>query len=240
VTLYALSAHTSVLAGFSGREKARLEMRLIVGISGASGAVYGVRLLEVLAGLGVETHLIVSENGWRTIREEMGLGPERVHALAACVYDPRDVGAAPASGSFQAGGMVVAPCSIKTLSGIANSYNDNLLVRAADVSLKEGRKLVLLVRETPLHRGHLRLMLAAAEAGAVILPPVPAFYHHPETVLDLVDHTLGKVLDQFGLPHALFPRWEGSLPEPSAGRQTGVGRRAGSGRTEAPAGGEEA
>ncbi|MGB9885568.1 MAG: UbiX family flavin prenyltransferase [Moorellales bacterium] len=186
--------------------------RLVLGISGASGAIYGLRLLEVLTALGVETHVIVSENGWRTLREETGAGPEQISALAARMYDPRDVGAAPASGSFLCAGMVVAPCSIKTLSGIAHSYNDNLLVRAADVTLKEGRKLVLVVRETPLHRGHLRLMLAAAEAGAVILPPVPAFYHRPQSMLDLVDHTVGKVLDQFGLPHRLFRRWEGSRP----------------------------
>ncbi|MGB9920038.1 MAG: UbiX family flavin prenyltransferase [Moorellales bacterium] len=199
-------------------------MRLVVGISGASGAIYGLRLVRVLAGLGVETHLVVSENAWRSLREETGAGPEEVRPLAARVYDPRDVGAAPASGSFLTAGMVVAPCSIKTLSGIAHSYNDNLLVRAADVTLKEGRKLVLLVRETPLHRGHLRLMLAAAEAGAVILPPVPAFYHRPRTIMDLVDQTVGKVLDQFGLPHHLFPRWEGGSPErdPSAGPASGA------------------
>ncbi|MBC7347446.1 MAG: UbiX family flavin prenyltransferase [Clostridia bacterium] len=187
-------------------------MRLIVGISGATGPIYGIRLLEVLRASGVETHLVVSEHAWQNIALESDYAMEDVKALADYLYDPRDVGAAPASGSFLCAGMVVAPCSIKTLSGIAHSYNENLLVRAADVTLKEGRKLVLVVRETPLHRGHLKLMLAAAEAGAVILPPMPAFYHRPRSIEELVDQTVGKVLDQFGIPHHLFTRWAGARP----------------------------
>lgn len=185
-------------------------MRIIVGISGATGPVYGIRLLEVLNALGVETHLIISEAACRNIVLESTYSVEQVKALASYVYDVRDVGAAPASGSFLCAGMVVIPCSIKTMSGIANSYNDNLLVRAADVTLKERRKLVLVVRETPLHAGHLKLMLAATEAGAVILPPMPAFYHRPQTIQGLVDQTVGKVLDQFGIPHGLFARWTGA------------------------------
>ncbi len=188
--------------------------RLLVGISGSSGPHYGVRLLEVLRPLDVEVHLVMSAAAHRTIEFEMGRDPAEVAALADVRHDERDVGAGPASGTFLTDGMVVAPCSIRTLSAIANSANDNLIVRAADVCLKEGRRLVLVVRETPLHLGHLRLMARAAETGAVILPPVPAFYHRPETIQDLVDHTVTKVLDQFGIHVDLVPRWEG-LPGPS-------------------------
>jgi 4-hydroxy-3-polyprenylbenzoate decarboxylase len=188
--------------------------RLMVGISGSSGPHYGVRLLEVLRPLDVEVHLVMSAAAHRTIEFEMGRDPAEVAALADVRHDERDVGAGPASGTFLTDGMVVAPCSIRTLSAIANSANDNLIVRAADVCLKEGRRLVLVVRETPLHLGHLRLMARAAETGAVILPPVPAFYHRPETIQDLVDHTVTKVLDQFGIHVDLVPRWEG-LPGPS-------------------------
>lgn len=185
-------------------------MRLIVGISGASGAIYGVRILEVLHGLPeVETHLVITGPARRTIEYEVGRPVAEVEALAHRVYDIADVGAAIASGSFLTEGMAVAPCSIKSLSAIAHSYNDNLLVRAADVCLKEQRKLVLLVRETPLHLGHIRLMLAITEMGGIILPPVPAFYHRPRSVADIVDQTVGKVLDQFGLNAELFHRWEG-------------------------------
>jgi 4-hydroxy-3-polyprenylbenzoate decarboxylase len=179
-------------------------------MSGATGPIYGIRLLEVLHALGLEIHLICSEHAYRNIQLESKYSVEQVKALADFVYDIRDVGAAPASGSFLNMGMVVAPCSIKTLSGIANSYNDNLLVRAADVALKEKRRLVLLVRETPLHVGHLRLMLNAAEAGATILPPMPAFYHRPQSIEELIDQTVGKVLDQFGIAHNLFERWCGA------------------------------
>jgi 4-hydroxy-3-polyprenylbenzoate decarboxylase len=187
----------------SGRET----KRLVVGIAGASGVIYGVRLLEHLRNTGVETHLILSEAGRRNIEIETDYDAEDVAAMAATVYDNRDVGAALASGSFLTAGMVVIPCTIKTLSGIANSYNTNLLIRAADVTLKEKRKLVLVVRETPLHKGHLRLMTMAADLGAHILPPVPSFYHGPKTIQDILDQTIGKVFDHLGIEHDLFKRW---------------------------------
>jgi flavin prenyltransferase len=183
--------------------------RLIVGITGSSAPHYGVRLLEVLRPLDVEVHLVMSARAHRTIEYEMGRDPEDVARLADVRHDPEDVGAGPASGTFLALGMVVAPCSIRTLSAIANSADDNLIVRAADVCLKERRRLVLVVRETPLHLGHLRLMSQVAEVGGVILPPVPAFYHRPKTVDDLIDHTVSKVLDQFGIHVDLIERWEG-------------------------------
>jgi len=185
--------------------------RIVVGISGASGAIYGVRLLEVLRGTAeVETHLVMSSAAELTIRYETGRDPAAVAALADVVYGERDLAASLASGTFLTAGMVVAPCSMRTLSGVANSANDNLLVRAADVHLKERRRLVLVVRETPLHAGHLRLMSEATAAGAVILPPVPGFYQRPETVADIVDHTVGKVLDVLGIhEHGLFRRWTG-------------------------------
>jgi 4-hydroxy-3-polyprenylbenzoate decarboxylase len=187
--------------------------RLIVGISGSTGPHYGVRLLEVLkAHTSVETHLILSSGARKTIEYELERDAASVIALADVEHDERDVGASIASGSFVTDGMIVAPCSIKTLSAIANSYNDNLIARAADVCLKERRKLVLAVRETPLHLGHLRLMQLATEAGAVILPPVPGFYHRPTTIEQLIDHTVVKILDQFGIHLDLFPRWQG-LPE---------------------------
>ncbi len=181
--------------------------RLVVGISGASGVIYGVRLLEHLQGTGVETHLILSESGRQNIEIETALRAEDVASMATRVYDNRDVGAALASGSFLTDGMVVVPCTIKTLSGIANSFNTNLLIRAADVTLKEKRKLVLVVRETPLHKGHLRLMSLAADLGAHILPPVPSFYHDPKTIEDILDQTIGKVFDFLGIEHTLFKRW---------------------------------
>lgn len=185
--------------------------RIVVGISGASGAIYGVRLVEVLAARGdVETHLVMSSSAETTIRYETGRDPAEVAALADVAYGERELAATLASGSFLTGGMVVAPCSMRTLSGVANSANDNLIVRAADVHLKERRRLVLVVRETPLHAGHLRLMSDATAAGAVILPPVPGFYVRPQTIAELVDHTLGKVLDVLGIhDHGLFPRWNG-------------------------------
>ena len=181
-----------------------------MGISGSSGAVYGARLLEVLAGVpDVETHLVMTRGAEATIGYETSYDPDQVRAFAAACYDDANVGAAIASGTFLTDGMIVAPCSIKTLSAIANSYADNLLVRAADVALKERRRLVLVVRETPLHLGHLRLMTAATEAGAVILPPVPGFYTRPSTIAQVVDHTITKVLDQFGLDASLVDRWQG-------------------------------
>jgi len=183
--------------------------RFVVGISGASGAIYGVRALQVLGDLGVETHLVLSDGARATIALESEYTVEEVKALASVVHSDRNLAASIASGSYPVDGMLVAPCSIKTLAGIANSYNDNLLVRAADVTLKERRPLVLMVRETPLHTGHLRLMAQASEYGAIILPPVPAFYHAPESIMDLVDHTVGKALDQFGIEANLFRRWPG-------------------------------
>jgi 4-hydroxy-3-polyprenylbenzoate decarboxylase len=192
--------------------------RLVVGISGASGSIYGIRLLEVLRDVaGLETHLVVSRAAKRTLVDETEYTVRDVEALATRVYDDRDIGAALASGSFRTAGMVVAPCSIKTLSALANSHADTLIARAGDVTLKEGRPLVVVVRETPLHVGHLRQMLALAEMGAVILPPVPAFYHRPKTIRDLVDHTTGRVLDRLGIPHGLVTEWTGTGeadPEP--------------------------
>jgi len=181
--------------------------RIVVGISGASGVTYGVRLLGLLKKTDYETHLIISDPGRLNIKIETDHQPDDVEAMADYVYDHKDVAASLASGSFLTEGMVVAPCTIKTLSGIANSYNENLLVRAADVTLKEKRKLVLVVRETPLHKGHLRLMTLAADMGALILPPVPSFYHQPKTIEDIIDQTIGKIFDYFGIEHDLFKRW---------------------------------
>ncbi len=186
-------------------------MRLVIGISGASGAIYGIRLLQILKGRSeVETHLVISAPAKRTIVEETDFSVEDVERLATRVYSNRDIGAAIASGSFKTIGMVIAPCSIKTLSAIAVSYSDSLLARAADVTLKEGRRLVTVVRETPLHRGHLKAMLALAEMGGVILPPVPAFYHRPKAIDDIVNHTVGRILDQLGLPQDFVEEWQGA------------------------------
>ncbi|MEW7311756.1 UbiX family flavin prenyltransferase [Buttiauxella gaviniae] len=187
--------------------------RLIVGISGASGAIYGVRLLQVLQQLpDVETHLIMSNAARQTLGLETDFSLREVQALADVVHDARDIAASLSSGSFKTHGMVILPCSIKTLSGIVHSYTDGLLTRAADVVLKERRPLVLCVRETPLHLGHLRLMTQAAELGAVIMPPMPAFYHRPQSVQDIIDQTVNRVLDQFDieLPEDLFTRWNGA------------------------------
>ena len=181
--------------------------RIVVGIAGASGVIYGVRLLHLLKETDYETHLIISKSGELNIEIETDYEPDQVKAMADHVYDHRDVAASLSSGSFLTGGMVVVPCTIKTLSGIANSYNENLLVRAADVTLKEKRKLVLVVRETPLHKGHLRLMTMAADLGAHILPPVPSFYHMPKTIDDIIDQTIGKIFDYLGIEHTLFKRW---------------------------------
>ena len=181
--------------------------RIVVGISGASGVTYGVRLLSVLKETDYETHLIISKSGELNIEIETDYDPADVKAMADYVYDHKNVAASLASGSFLTAGMVVVPCTIKTLSGIANSYNENLLVRAADVTLKEKRKLVLVVRETPLHKGHLRLMTMAADMGAHILPPVPSFYHMPKTIDDIIDQTIGKIFDFIGIEHDLFRRW---------------------------------
>jgi 4-hydroxy-3-polyprenylbenzoate decarboxylase len=184
--------------------------RLVVGISGASGAILAVRLLEVLAQMdGIETHLVVSPAARLTIRDETGRSVQDVEALADVVYKPQDIGAAIASGSFPTGGMVVVPCSIKTLSAVAHSFAGDLLARAADVTLKEGRPLLLVVRETPLHLGHLRLMVQAAEIGAIIFPPVPAFYARLSSVEEMVDNTVGRVLARLGIDNELYVKWEG-------------------------------
>ena len=187
-----------------------MSQRLVIGISGASGVIYGVTMLQLLRDQDFETHLIISEAGRKNIEIETEYSLKEVEGMATHIYDNRDVGAAVASGSFLTEGMVVVPCTIKTLSGIANSYTNNLLVRAADVTLKEGRKLVLVVRETPLHKGHLRLMTDAADMGAHILPPIPSFYHQPETIQDIIHQTIGKIFDFLQIPHDLFRRWEGA------------------------------
>ncbi len=187
--------------------------RLIVGITGASGAILGIRLLEALNAIPFETHLVLSESASFTIQQETDWKVEAVLSLADVRYDFHDVGAAIASGSFTTQGMVVIPCSIKTLSAVANSYTDDLLSRAADVTLKEGRPLVLVVRETPYHPGHLRLMSEAALAGAVIFPPVPAYYIRPTSVDDIIDNTVGRVLARLGIKTDLYQEWQGQPDE---------------------------
>jgi 4-hydroxy-3-polyprenylbenzoate decarboxylase len=182
--------------------------RIIVAITGASGVIYGIRMLEALKG-NVETHLILSEMAQRTLSLETAYDLRQVESLAQFVYDSRDLSSSLSSGSFRTDGMVILPCSIKTLSAVAHSYNENLIVRAADVTLKERRKLIMAVRECPLHTGHLRLMLRVSEMGGIIFPPVPAFYHHPSTLDDIIHHTIGKILDLLDIEHTLFRRWEG-------------------------------
>lgn len=181
--------------------------RLVVGISGATGVVYGMRVLELARKAGVETHLVVTPAGQQTRAYETDLSVRDLAAMADVCHRPADVGAAIASGSFRTAGMIVAPCSARTLSAIAHANGDNLLTRAADVTLKERRRLVLLVRETPLTLGHLRAMTAVTESGAIVMPPVPAFYLRPDTVEDLVDHTVGRALDLFGIDVPDVPRW---------------------------------
>lgn len=186
-------------------------MRLIVGISGASGVIYGIRLLEMLQNFDeVETHLVMSRYGRLNIELETEYEPKAVEAMADVVHGDRNQAATISSGSFAVDGMVVAPCSMKTLSGIVNSYADSLLVRAADVCLKERRQLVLMPRETPLHAGHCRLLYEAAQLGAIIAPPVPAFYTRPESLDDVVNHSVGRVLDLFGLDSGILKRWQGA------------------------------
>jgi 4-hydroxy-3-polyprenylbenzoate decarboxylase len=184
--------------------------RLIVGITGASGVIYGIRLLQVLKQGGeLETHLVLSQAAKATIAQETDWKISEVEALASTVHNPNDIGASVASGSFVTMGMVIVPCSIKTLSAVANSYSADLMSRAADVCLKEGRPLILCVRETPLHLGHLRLMTHAAEIGATILPPIPAFYGHATTVDEIVDGTIGRILLRLGIDNDLYTRWKG-------------------------------
>lgn len=192
---------------------------MIIGVSGASGSIYGYRLLQKLRKrVGVETHLILTRSAERTAFLESGRTAEDFKALAHYSYPLEDIGSRLASGSFQTEGMVVAPCSIHSMSAIATGVSSNLLVRAADVCLKERRKLILMVRETPLHLGHLRSMVSLTEMGAIILPPVPAFYHQPKTVSEIVDHTVDRVLDLLNLPSPDARRWDGGKPrrkEPS-------------------------
>lgn len=185
-----------------------MKQRLIIGLSGASGVIYGIRLLEVLQKVqGIESHLVITPSAEKNVILETAYSVESVKKMADQIYAIQDQSVSIASGTFKTLGMVVAPTSIKTLSAIANSYNDNLLVRAADVTLKEGRKLVLIPRETPLHQGHLELMLKASRIGATLLPSMPGFYFKPQTVEDIVDHTVGKILDQFQISHPLYDEW---------------------------------
>ncbi|MEO8813203.1 MAG: UbiX family flavin prenyltransferase [Caulobacteraceae bacterium] len=186
--------------------------RLVIGISGASGAILGVRALDACRELGVETHLIVSRAAVLTLAQETGLTPAAVAARAGVAYRPGEVGAAIASGSFRTLGMIVAPCSVRTMSEIATGVTSSLLTRAADVTLKERRPLVLMVRETPLHLGHLRTMVRLAEMGAIVAPPVPAFYARPTDIAEMVDQSVGRALDLFGLSWSAVRRWEGDLP----------------------------
>jgi 4-hydroxy-3-polyprenylbenzoate decarboxylase len=185
-----------------------MNLPLVVAITGASGVIYGIEILRVLRQLKIPTHLIISEAGARTLLLETDIPLAEVRALADVVHANKDIAASIASGSFLTRGMIVAPCSIKNLSAIANSYDADLVARAADVTLKERRPLVLMVRETPLHKGHLNLMARAADYGAIILPPMPAFYHKPESIQDIIDQGVGRALDQLGVTHALFPRWD--------------------------------
>ncbi|MBT1076523.1 UbiX family flavin prenyltransferase [Geobacter grbiciae] len=187
-----------------------MSLPLVVAITGATGVIYGVEMLNVLKELGQETHLIVSEAASKNLEIETSYSLDEVRSLADVVYDNKDIGASVASGSFRTRGMIVAPCTVKTLSAIANSFTYNLVIRAADVTLKERRPLVLMVRETPLHKGHLELMSRATDCGAQILPPMPAFYHKPESIMDIVHQSIGKALDQVGIEHNLFKRWHGN------------------------------
>jgi 4-hydroxy-3-polyprenylbenzoate decarboxylase len=200
--------------------------RLVVAITGATGAVYGVRLLRVLQAMpSVETHLMVSDAGVLSMHQELDMNRKQVEALANVVHSVRDVGACIASGSYESEGMVIAPCSMKTLAAVAHGFSDNLISRSADVMLKERRRLVLMVRETPFNLAHLRNMTSVTEMGGIIFPPMPAFYQRPRSVEELVDHTVGRVLDLFSISHQLAPRWQGlkgvpaqaPLPVDSAG-----------------------
>jgi flavin prenyltransferase len=195
-------------------------MGLIFGISGATGAICGIRLLEVLREKGIETHLIITSTTEKIIPQETSYSVKEVKHLATYVYENEDLSAPISSGSFKTDGMAIIPCSIKSLSGIAHSHNENLLIRAADVTLKERRRLVLVVRETPFHQGHLELMLQVCRTGAILLPPMPGFYFRPKTIEDLINHTVGKVLDLFGIDHHLFKRW-GSCDLPPENRSRG-------------------
>ena len=192
-------------------EKGTKMKRIIVAITGASGAIYGVRALEALRAIDeIEVHLVISPSAARTLREETDFSMEQVQGLAHVVHNHKDIGASIASGSFRTDGMVVAPCSVKTLSGIAHCYAEDLVIRAADVCLKERRRIVLLFRETPLHAGHIALMDQATRMGAIIMPPIPSFYHRPRSIEDIVDQSVGRMLDLFELSNDLVSRWTGS------------------------------
>ena len=189
-------------------------MVLVIGITGATGVIYGIRLLEVLSTMSsIETHLIISESGETTIKLETDRSPAEIKKLASYTYDNKDIAARISSGSFRTDGMLIAPCTVKTMSALANSYTDNLIIRAGDVTIKEKRKLLVLIRETPLHLGHLRNLERLSEMVAVIMPPAPAFYHRPKTIEEIVDHTVGKMLDMFDVKHNLFRRWSGVSQE---------------------------
>jgi len=201
--------------------------RLIIGISGASGTIYGVRVLQVLQGSGIETHLVMTRSAEVTLAYETDLKVKDVHALASVVHPVADIGAAISSGSFKTEGMIVAPCSIRSLAEIAYGNTTNLLSRAADVVLKERRRLVLMVRETPLHIGHLRTMTQATENGAIVMPPMPAFYARPKTIDEMVSHTVGRALDLFGIDNTLVRRWgeaggSGKAPRRRPGVRSGA------------------
>jgi 4-hydroxy-3-polyprenylbenzoate decarboxylase len=195
-----------------------MALPLVVGISGASGVVYGVRLLELLKTAGVPAHLIVSRSAVQTLKEEMDLAVDAVRALAEVSYSNSDMGAAISSGSFRTRGMIVVPCSVRTLADVAHGGGDSLIGRAADVTLKERRRLVLVVRETPLHAGHIRSMLAATENGAIVMPPVPAFYSRPRSVDDIVDQTTGRALDLFDIDPGIVKRWRAEPELPRTGK----------------------
>jgi 4-hydroxy-3-polyprenylbenzoate decarboxylase len=193
------------------------QRRIIVAITGATGAVYGVRLLQLLAAIpGIETHLVVSDAAVLTLKQEVGMQRRDVEALAHVVHKNGNIGATIASGSFQVDAMVVAPCSMKTLASVAHGLSDNLIARAADVCLKERRRLVLMVRETPFNLAHLRNMTLVTEMGGVVFPPLPSFYHQPATIADMVDHTVARVIDLVGIEHALAPRWGGLNAAPES------------------------
>jgi 4-hydroxy-3-polyprenylbenzoate decarboxylase len=207
-------------------QSSRPRPRIVVALTGASGAIYGIRLLETLRRLELaETHLIITTLGKRTISTETDWSVAQVARLADAVHDNRDLGAPPASGSFRTAGMFVTPCSLKTLAAVASGIGDSLAVRAADVTLKEGRPLLLLVRETPLHVGHLRQMVAVAEAGAIVMPPVPAFYERPRTIDDLVDHTVRRAIERLGLAPDLVREWDGAPPPDPTNHTAGSGRQ---------------
>lgn len=207
---------TRIMEVLSGGHEGWISMRLIVGISGASGVIYGIRLLEILKTLpDVESHLVVSNGAKLNIALETDWQVKDVEALADVVHSDQNLAATISSGSYRTDGMVIAPCSMKTLSGVVNSFADSLLVRAADVALKERRRVVLVPRETPLHVGHCRLMLEAAQLGAVLVPPMPAFYNDPQNVDDIVNHTVGRLLDLFDIDSGLVRRWQGGQRRPS-------------------------